>query len=262
MSTQRIKAIILQEYFHTLHSMEVALDVIFFPLMSIIVFGFLSVYITSVSNQNVARSLLVGILFWQLVYITQYSVSVGSLWNIWSRNLSNLFTTPLSVKEYLLAHSLSGLAKAIMILILGSLTLAAFFSFDVLSLGVINLLLFFINLSLFAISTGIIILGLIFRFGTRIQAFAWGLLPLFQPLTAAFFPVTVLPPTLRILAYSLPPTYVFEAARQSLVKPGVDWNLALAALGENVLIFAIALIFFHYMFQKSKDTGQFARNEA
>lgn len=238
------------------------MDIIFFPLMSIVVFGFLSVYLTGVVSPTIGHNLLIGMLFWQVIYITQYSVSVGSLWNIWSRNLSNLFITPLSVKEYLLAHSLSGITKAIVIFLLGSLILSAFFNFNILALGPVNLLLFFLNLTMFAVSTGIIILGLIFRFGVRIQAFAWGLLPLFQPLTAAFFPVSVLPPFLQTVAYLLPPTFVFEAARDSLIQPGVRWDLLGASFGENLLFFAVAVLFFHLMFKKSKDSGQFARNES
>lgn len=106
------------------------------------------------------------------------------------------------------------------------------------------------------------ILGLIFRFGTRIQAFAWGLLPLFQPLTAAFFPVSVLPQPLRSIAYLFPPTYVFEAARASLASPTIRWDLLGISAGENLFYLILALWFFTVMFKKSKDSGQFARNEA
>lgn len=115
MSLIRIKAILLQEFFITIRSLEVILDIIFFPLMSIVVFGFLSIYLTGAVSPLIGHYLLVGMVLWQLIYITQYSVSVGSLWNIWSRNLSNLFITPLSVAEYLFAHCLSGIVKAIFI---------------------------------------------------------------------------------------------------------------------------------------------------
>jgi ABC-2 type transport system permease protein len=120
----------------------------------------------------------------------------------------------------------------------------------------------FLNLTLFAWAIGIVLLGLIFRYGTRIQAIAWGIIFLFQPFTAAFFPLSVLPKALQIFALFLSPTFVFEAARAALESPQVNWIYMGIAFAENILYIILALLFFKRMFEKSKDTGQFARNEA
>jgi len=130
-----------------------------------------------------------------------------------------------------------------------------------LHVGTANLVLFFINLSLFAWALGIVLLGLIFRFGTRIQAVAWGVIFLFQPLTATYFPVTVLPPFLRAIAYMLPPTYVFEAARQALHQAGINWKYMTIAFGLNIIYGLLAVSLFKLLFKKSRQTGQFARND-
>ena len=116
----------------------------------------------------------------------------------------------------------------------------------------ILVILFFINLTLFAWSVGIFILAFIFRYGTRIQALAWGLVFLFQPLTAAFFPVSVLPPPLQTIAYFFPPTFVFEAARAGLTDPTINWHMTGIAFGENIVYFAFSLWFFNLMFTKAK----------
>lgn len=256
----RVKAMVVQEYFITTRSLEVILDAIVYPLITICVFGLLSVYISR-ANAHIADSMLVGMVLWEIIYITQYSVSVGSLWNIWSRNLSNLFISPLMAKEYLLAHATSGVMKSVFVFIVSSIFLNVFFQFNIFKLGIGNIVIYFLNLTLFAIATGLILLGLIFRFGTRIQAIAWGLLPLLQPLTAALFPVSILPLPLQWFAYALPPTAIFEAARASYANPSIHWNLIAIAFGENIVYILIAILFFQYMFFKSKMTGQFARNE-
>jgi ABC-2 type transport system permease protein len=98
-------------------------------------------------------------------------------------------------------------------------------------------------------------------FGTRIQALAWGLIFLFQPVSAAFFPVEILPPFLKVVAYALPITYVFEAARKALEDSSVDWQLFLISFVLNVIYFLGSLWIFKKMFERSKETGQFARNE-
>jgi ABC-2 type transport system permease protein len=113
----------------------------------------------------------------------------------------------------------------------------------------------------FAYSIGLLILGIIFRLGTRIQALAWGLVLIFQPLTAAYYPLSVMPPALQGIARLFPPTYVFEAARAGLESPDIRWTDIGIATAENVVYFGLALWFFNYMYRRSRQTGQFARNE-
>ncbi len=261
MNFLRIKAIIAQEFYMSYRAIEILMDLVVFPVMSIVVFGFLSKYLTGINTPAVGRSVLMGMLLWQFIWITQYTVSFGSLWNIWSRNLSNLFVTPLTVKEYLFAQTMSGVMKGLFILFLSSLLSVYIFDFNLLDIGLVNLVLIIINLSLFAFSLGVGILGLIFRFGTRIQAFAWGFLPFFQPITAAFYPVHVLPTFLQPVAYMLPPTYMFEVARQILGGDPIDYGYFVMAFTINIVYLTLAVSFFHYLYNKSKESGQFARNE-
>ena len=261
MSTRRIKAIILQELYITKNSLEIIIDLFYFSIITIIVFGLVSMYLTGTNNPLSAQYILVGMILWEIIRITQYSISVGALWNIWSRNLSNMFVTPLTLSEYLLATMIAGMIKTGIILVLISVIAAFLFKFNILNIGTVNLLLALINLTIFAWSVGIIILAIIFRYGQRIQALAWGLVFLFQPLCAAFFPVSVLPEPLRNLAYVFPPTYVFEAARLALIDPSVNWNAMGISFAQNIIYFLLSLWFFNFMFNKSKDIGQFARNE-
>jgi ABC-2 type transport system permease protein len=138
---------------------------------------------------------------------------------------------------------------------------ALLFGLNVFSVGPANLVLLFVNLLCFAYSIGLVILGIILRLGTRIQALAWGLVLIFQPLTAAYYPLSVMPPPMQMVARAFPPTYVFEAARASLAAPVVRWpDLGVAAV-ENVFYFAVAVWFFKTMYRRSRETGQFARNE-
>lgn len=230
--------------------------------MSIILFGFLSSYLSGTSGKHVGDSVLMGMLLWEIIFITQYSVSVGSLWNIWSRNLSNMFITPLDVREYITAHILSGVLKAILVFCLTSVVSIFVFKFNIFELGLVNITLLTVNLVIFAVAIGLAILGLIFAYGTKIQAFAWGLLPVFQPLTAALYPVDVLPYPLKEIAYIFPPTYVFESARGMLRTGVTNWNLLSTAFLINIVYIILGILFFRLMFRKSRESGQFARNES
>lgn len=260
MSLNRIKAVLLQEFFIT-KDLTIIMDLPFFSIVTTIMFGFMSIFLSGTTNSIVARYFLIGALLWDVIRIAQYSMSVEALWNIWSRNLSNMFITPMSLKEYLLAQMISGTIKAVTLLSFSSLIILMGFNFNILSLGIPNLILFLVNLVIFSWSSGMIILGIILRYGTRLQAFAWGLIALLQPLTAAFFPVSILPQYLRTIAYLFPPTYIFEAARSSLSNPSVNWNLIGVAFTENVIYLTISIWFINLMFNNSRKRGQFARNE-
>lgn len=261
MSLARIKAMLLEEYFITINSYEVINDVIIYPLWSIIVFGFLTIYLSGIGNGVVSNYVLLGTILWQAINITQYSIAVGTLWEVWSRNLTNIFISPISNYEYLVAYTVSGILKSLFVISIGSIMSYYVFRFNILDLGLINLALHFMNFTLFAFSLGIFILGLLFRFGTRIQAFSWGLITFFQPLMAVIYPVSVLPKPLQFIAWALPPTYVFEAARVNVTDQSIQWTSVITALLLNVVFVAGSVAFFNAMFGKSKKIGQFARLE-
>ncbi|HEY4488099.1 MAG TPA: ABC transporter permease [Candidatus Paceibacterota bacterium] len=246
----------------TIHALEVIIDVFLFPLINIVIFGLIAIYLAGGAETKASQFVFLGMLLWQIIGITSYSVAVGSMWNIWSRNLSNMFIAPLSVKEYVTALFASGCIKAVLLLTFGMWLSAHFFGFQVLDVGLINLTLMFIVFALFGLALAIFTLGIIFRFGSRLAALSWSLPWLFQPFSAAFFPVADLPQALQLVAYSLPPTYAFEAVRFGLVDGGVHWGLFGVGL-LLALIYCVAGTFFFIRFlEVSKDIGQFARNES
>src|ERR1700730_12378552 len=261
MSLERIKAVLLQEMYITARSVEVIVDLPFFSLMTVVVFGFVTRFLSSVLNPTVAQYLYLGTMLWEIIRITQYSMSLGALWNVWSHNFSNMFITPLSMPEYVLAQMVSALVKAFSLFLIVAFIAAVLFDVNLFSMGLGNLTLLFLNLLFFAYSIGLFILGIIFRLGTRIQALAWGLVLIFQPLTAAYYPLSVMPPVLQAIARLFPPTYVFEAARAGLENPEIRGSDLAIAAAENVVYFALAVWFFNYMYRRSRQTGQFARNE-
>lgn len=261
MAISRIRAVLLQEIYISLRSTEVMFDLPVWSLITVVVFGFVTRFLSTVMNPTVAQYLYMGTLLWEIIRIAQYSMSLGALWNVWSRNLTNMFITPLSMTEYVLAQMISGAVKAVVLFGVVALIAASVFGFNMFTMGFGNLALLFVNLLCFAYSIGLIILGIILLVGTRIQALAWGLVLIFQPLTAAYYPLEIMPPGLQAVARMFPPTYVFEAARASLSDPVIHWDYMAIAAVENVVYFGLAVCFYAFMYQRSRMTGQFARNE-
>ncbi len=261
MNLRRIKGILLQELFVLRRSGEVLADIVIFPLTNVVVFGFLSLYL-SAENKLAGQTVIFGMLLWNLIWIIEYSITLGSLWNIWTRNLTNLFISPLRLSEYILAHTLSGFIKSVLILLFSAVLSIYIFDFNLFDVGFLPLVLSIINFSLFSYALGIFILGMIFRFGLRIQAAAWSAVGLFQPLCAALYPLSVLPTALQYFAVIFPATHTFEAARYALANNGeIAWGLFAVAFLQNIVYCVLCTWLFLRMYNHSRDSGQFARNE-
>lgn len=256
----RVWTMVIHEINVTKRSLEIFFDIFFFPLINLFLFGLISRFISAGSSNF--QFLVLGVLLWEIVTIMQYNVTVSTMWEVWSHNLTNIFIAPISITEYMAAHISAGIIKTAAVLILLAVTAGISFNFNLLNVGIINLILFGINLALFAVWVGVILLGFIFRFGTRMAAISWGVIFLFQPLTAAFFPVSVLPLWLQDVAHIFPATYVFEDARKALTNhAGPIFRSFGLILLANLVYTALAVFAFKVLFEKSKDSGQFARND-
>jgi ABC-2 type transport system permease protein len=135
-----------------------------------------------------------------------------------------------------------------------SLLAIAFFGFNLWSLG-LALAAFFGNLILTSWAIGIFVAGLLLRNGMGAEGMAWTIMFLFLPLTCVYYPVTVLPHWLQYVAWSLPPTYVFEGMRALLIDHVFRADLMVQALGLNVLLFAAASFAFLKLLASARVQG-------
>jgi ABC-2 type transport system permease protein len=257
MKWHRVRTILLHSYYHFFHSKETWIDLIWFTSIQFIIFGFIAHFFAA-SNPEIAQNLLLGFLFWETVRIGQYCISVGILWDVWSRSLSSLFITPLTMGEMLTGQSVSAFVKSIIVICGLSLIGMFFFQFSVLAIGPI-LIVDLLILLLFSVATGTFIFGLILRFGTDIQSLAWGLIYILQPISAVFYPVEALPVQIRWLAYISPITFVMEAARAQLHTHQPYWSYLGIGFVLTLVYFYLSLLFLKRMFYWSRKTGSFAR---
>src|SRR6516225_1751182 len=85
--------------------------------------------------------------------------------------------------------------------------------------------------------------------------FGFNLWSLGLALTCVYYPVTVLPGFLQYVAWSLPPTYVFEGMRTLLIDHAFRANLMLEAFVFNVVLFAAASLAFLKLLQSARVHG-------
>ncbi len=229
-------------------------DVVFWPIMELLVWGFMTTYLQQSAASDVALFLLGGVIFWDVLYRAQLAISLSFTEEIWTRNLTNLFLTPISLPEYALATSLVGLARGLIGFLLLGVLASVLYAFDIWRMG-IALAPSLASLLLFGWAVGMGTTGLILRFGKAAEALVWGIPFLFQPLVAVFYPVSVLPSWLQPVALSIPATHIFEGMRHTLATGQPDWAALARAFGLNLIWLLAAGGMLSWMLHQVRQRG-------
>jgi ABC-2 type transport system permease protein len=76
-----------------------------------------------------------------------------------------------------------------------------------------------------------------------------------MPLACIYYPVTVLPHWLQYVAWTLPPTYVFEGMRSLLMDHVFRADLMIQALLINVVLFIVSFAIFLVLLRSARRHG-------
>jgi ABC-2 type transport system permease protein len=76
-----------------------------------------------------------------------------------------------------------------------------------------------------------------------------------MPLACIYYPVTVLPHWLQYVAWTLPPTYVFEGMRSLLIDHVFRADLMIEALAINAVLFLASFAAFLALLRSARRLG-------
>jgi len=262
MKWHRISALLIRHLYLYKRSFPRIMDIVYWPVMELLVWGFLSMYIDKleVGGFNAITILLGAVIFWDFLNQSQKSVSIAFLEEIWEKNLLNIFVTPLRLSEFFVSTLLIGLVRLLLVGIILAVLSFVMYRFNLFEMG-FALIPFVLNLFLFGWALGVFANAIILRFGTSAQILAWGFIVLIQPFSAVFYPVSALPAFLQPVAYLLPSTYVFEGMRSVLTAGTVSFPLLWGAIAANAVYLAVMVYFFFRMFVHVKKEGKLLKLE-
>jgi ABC-2 type transport system permease protein len=93
------------------------------------------------------------------------------------------------------------------------------------------------------------------RYGPAFENIAWSSLFLLAPLGCVYYPLSILPEWLQILAKGLPLVYIFEEARSILVSNVVNYKNIMIALVLNLFYFVGSVVIFYLAFHGARKKG-------
>lgn len=254
----RVGALLLRHLYLYRRSLPRWMEVFFWPVMDLLVWGFVTRYLERVHVPDAVLFLLGGVIFWDVFYRSQQAITLSVTEEIWVRNILNIFIAPVRISELMLATCLLGILRAAANAVVLSLLAYFFYAFDLLSIGP-ALIPFMASLLLFGWALGMCTMALILRFGHAAEALIWGTPFLLQPISAVFYPLDVLPSALQTLARAFPSTYVFEGMRAALQTGRVETSLLITALLLNLVYLAAAAWFFGWMLERVREKGYLSR---
>jgi ABC-2 type transport system permease protein len=257
MNLQRVGVMVLRYIFIFRRSPVRLIEVIFWPTMSLLVWGFVTTFIQRAGEGDLTRviTFLIGAMIcWDILFRAQQGVALSFLEDVWARNLLNIFCAPVRLREYVFATFLFGLMRVFVTLTFLSLLAWVFYHFNFFSLG-FALIPFIANLLVLGLTIGIIAIAIILRYGHGAEPFAWALPFLLQPFSAVFYPVNVLPEAMQKVAWAIPCTYVFEGMRAVIGSGVIPWDNLAWAVGLNIIYLAAAMGLLLHMFNLARDRG-------
>ena len=256
MKLYRVYSLFLRHFFLIKSSLPRLLDLIYWPTIQIILWGFISKFFTMHSEyyNNTVGIILSAAILYDFLFRSSISFNMLFLEEIWSRNFTNLFIAPLKVNEIIAALTVTALIRTLIGIVPAILLAAPFFGVSLLNLGP-ALILLLLSLYAFGMTLGLLVVSGLLRYGPAFENVAWSSLFLLAPLGCIYYPLSILPDWLQIIAKGLPLVYIFEEVRSILINNVVNYSNIMSALMLNLIYFFISVYVFYSAFHEARKKG-------
>ena len=256
MNFNKMYGLFLRHFFLIKSSLPRILDLIYWPTIQIILWGFISKFFSIYSDyyNNTLGIILTCAILYDILFRSSISFNMLFLEEIWSRNFTNLFIAPLKIKEIIVALIFTALIRTLIGLSTSNYFNSPLFGVSILKLG-FPLLLLFLSLYIFGITLGLFVSAGLIRFGPSFENIAWSSLFLLAPLGCIYYPIEILPNFFQIIAKGLPLVYIFDETRNILLNDYVNYENLKQAYLLNILYLIIGISLFYLSYLKARIKG-------
>jgi ABC-2 type transport system permease protein len=256
MRLHRVIAIVVRHSYEARRSMDRVTDTVFWPVIDVLLWGFMTVYLAKRGESKIGAIgfLLGGAILWGLFRSFQRDMAIGFLGEVWSRNFVGLFSTPLSIPEYMAGLVVINLAKAVAGMFVAGIAAWMFYVYNI--FPELPLLIPYMGvLLIFGLAVGIFVTALLVRYTTRLQSLTWTITGLLVPFSCVFYPINALPAALRPIALMLPTTQAFEGMREALARGAISPERLTVGFALDAVYLVLALVAFLNLFRAAVARG-------
>ena len=254
---QRIYALLMRYQNIAFGSFPRLLSIFYWPTVQILFWGFFTNFFMSNGEFGVWSALniiLSAVVLWDVLFRGQLGLTMSFFEELWSRNLPNLFITPLKDIEIVIGLILTSFLRTLLGITPAIFFANFFFNFHLFNLGFF-LIFFFFNLIIVGWSVGFVVSGLVLRFGHAFEELAWAIIFMILPFSCVYYPLDSLPNTLQWVANILPTVHIFESMRSILIDNEIINSRILIIITLNSFYLFCSIIFFLNMIKVSRKKG-------
>ncbi len=252
-SMRRVGAMVLRNVYLLRASWPRVLELVYWPAVQMILWGFISRFLVTNSSWVAQASgvLIAAVLLWDVMFRGNLGVSLAFFEEMYSRNLGHLFASPLRPYELVSALLLISLLRTTIGVGGAALLAIPLYGFSIFDLG-LPLLAFFTNLLIMGWSIGLLVSALVLRYGLGAESLAWVAIFAVAPISGIYYPISVLPDWLQVIAAVLPSSHVFEGMRSVLFDGRFRVQLLVNALVLNAIYISVAVSVFLWVFRTAR----------
>jgi len=132
MNFQKIFALFFRHFYLIKSSLPRVLDLIYWPTIQILLWGFISKFFTLYSNyyNDALGVILTAAILYDFLFRSSISFNMSFLEEIWSRNFTNLFIAPIKLSEIIVALIITALVRTLIGLVPAILLTSQFLNWD------------------------------------------------------------------------------------------------------------------------------------
>ena len=256
MNWKKIYGLSLRHFYLIKSSFPRILDLIYWPSIQIFLWGFISKFFTMSSEyyNNTVGVILSAAILYDFLFRASISYNMMFLEEIWSRNFTNLFISPIKIKEIIAALTLTAIFRTLIGLVPASILAIPLFGVSIFKIG-LPLLFLLLSLYIFGVTLGLLVTAGLIRFGPSFENIAWASLFFLAPLGCIYYPIEILPEWLQSIAKLLPLVHLFEEMRNILINDLINYYEVLKACIISFIYFIGGIVIFYYSYAGAKERG-------
>ena len=207
----KAEAFVFKNWIMTRRNVFTLFEILFWPVVGFLSVGLLAEF--AAVKQEMRAFILVGVISMGTIQVCQLDVAYVLLYDVWSKAVKHSFIAPVGMRHLFVGSWIVGMIRggAVFFILMGASYFI--FDFDCMVPGVGPLCLFLFGLFLSAANVGILVCILVLIFGNRAEVAAWSVVSLMLLVCGIYYPVTVLPRGVAVLAECIPLTYFLEYFR-------------------------------------------------
>jgi len=233
-----------------------------FITVELFLWGFITRWIQTFgptdTKANVILFILSAFIFWSMFDLSQRSFSISFLEEVWSRNVINLFASPVKLNELVLGLALVGVVQALLAFFYIAPIAFLLYALQIWNMG-LYIIPFFMNILIFGWGLGVLSIGLVVRFGPSADILAFFIPFLLLPFSAVYYPVSVFPSLLQKITFILPTRHMFEGMRTAITEGVIPLDSLVWATILNLIYVFLGFLFLHWMLRLARAKGYLSR---